>query len=156
MLRTVDVALSQIGVKELSGKNDGVPADRYMHGDKLPWCAGFVLWCNAQSDDVKLYTSNAEYFVMRAVADMERIMRARGWWRPFDPRVLPKENEVIFFANRGGSDAGPGRHVGVVASVFPDRIVTVEGNLGDSVGTASYRLADLAARVTGYGTFGPA
>lgn len=153
MMRTCDVASTQVGVREATGANDGLPADRYMRGDKLPWCAGFLLWCNQQSEDPKLYSTTAEYYLMRAVSEFENMMRARQKWVAFNPKVLPQENNIIFFRNRGASDSGPGRHVGIILTVDSERerITTVEGNLGNAVRNMTYPLSVLRDRVTGYG-----
>ena len=42
-------AKTQIGVREATGNNDGVPSERYSNGQKEPWCANFVSWCFRES-----------------------------------------------------------------------------------------------------------
>ncbi|RZK39843.1 MAG: peptidoglycan-binding protein [Pedobacter sp.] len=44
----VQIAYSQVGVRELTGNNDGPMVEEYLHYTKLskghPWCAAFVSW----------------------------------------------------------------------------------------------------------------
>jgi hypothetical protein len=52
-LKVQKVYISQIGVRELTGHNDGIQVVNYLHnagasqGD--PWCAAFVRWCFDQA-----------------------------------------------------------------------------------------------------------
>lgn len=139
MIHAIDVAISQLGVYEETGNNDGVPAERYMRGDKLAWCAGFVLWCYDQSDDPDIWddfdastTNDARrYWRLRAVARM--IEWAHKMKVFIEPNVHPFPNDVIFYGSRSGSDPGPGSHVGIVRSFDGIWIQTVEGNLADKV-----------------------
>ena len=140
-----EVAVRELGVREMTGRNDGIPARRYMRGDELAWCAGFVLYCFDKSDWPSLFDDEGDgqedrddtlrYYAMRNVQQFEDEMRSRGAWfgDSLVDYVLP--GDVIFYANRGRSDAGSGRHVGIVVDVeFPARIIrTVEGNLSDEV-----------------------
>jgi hypothetical protein len=144
MITTLDVALSQLGIKEATGKNDGVPAERYMRGDEFAWCAGFILWCNSKSDDPKIAESDKDYYYCRKVSNMEAHLRKKGWFHVGEPQ----KNDVIFFASRGASDTGAGRHVGIVEFIDQDFVHTVEGNTGNSVAKRSYRLTD--TYITGY------
>ena len=147
MLTTLDVALSQVGVKEETGQNDGVPAQRYARGDKVAWCAAFVLWCNERSDDVKIAGDLKEHYAMRSVTQMDLRLTARGWMLGKGQR--PQPGDVIFFGNRGRSDVGvTGRHVGLVERVDGDHVHTVEGNYSNQVAKVRHRLDD--KRITGF------
>jgi hypothetical protein len=50
----VEVYTSQIGVRELTGNNDGVQVEKYLAAVGLPkgnpWCAAFVKWCYLQAN----------------------------------------------------------------------------------------------------------
>lgn len=147
MLQTVDVMLSQLGVKEATGKNDGVPAERYMHGDELAWCAGIVLWSNAQSDDPKFARSAAEHFRMRRVQAFIDVMKERG---AFLPRtVTPQRNDCIF-VDWDRDVSTPGLHMGMVDSFreFHGVVNAVEGNRGNAVEETSWLVHD--ERIIGY------
>lgn len=147
-MQAVDVALSQLGVVEATGNNDGIPAERYNRGDKLPWCAAFCLWCNAASDDVKVAGSVAEFYRMRAVSEFEAEMKRRGWWFPVDGKRVPVRNDFVFYVGRGASDSGPGRHMGIVERADGNMIHTIEGNLGNRVARASHPVR--SPKITGY------
>jgi hypothetical protein len=148
---TLSVAVTQLGVKELSGKNDGIPAERYMRGDKLPWCAGFVLWCNAQSQDMKVAPTTADYYRMRSVAEFEKTMRAYGLVAEANVvdgmttrsnNYCPRPGDLVFFKGRGGSDTGPGRHMGIVEYVDGVLLNTIEGNASNAVARRQRRIHD--------------
>lgn len=131
------------GVAEATGANDGVPAERYNDGEQKPWCASFVRWCFEQAR-TPLPGRRA---LLPAVKYLEEQLRLRG------ARVdVPAAGDVVCFALRVGSDAGPGRHVGIVETVTRDArglvITTVEGNSGNRVARRSYRAKD--PRITGF------
>jgi hypothetical protein len=140
--RALDVARSQVGVREATGNNDGIPAERYSNGRREPWCANFVTW--AYKNSGKSLPGGGS----PSVQVMEDKMRAAGQWSPRGQRT-PQPGDVIFFANRGGSDAGGGRHVGIVSHVANGRVYTVEGNSGNAVSERSHDLN--SSRITGYG-----
>lgn len=143
-------AVSQLKVSEETGANDGVPAERYMRGDKLPWCAGFVLWCFDAAITKSLYTTTKQYYLLRNVKKMENEFKRRGLW--FGPALVDvvQPSDIIFFGDRGASDAGRGRHVGIVDSVeWPAGIVhTIEGNTSNKVQRREYKMT--SKRITGY------
>lgn len=148
MIHIADVAESQVGIEEATGQNDGIPANRYMRGNKLAWCGGFVCYCSDNSDDPKLAGTVKKFWSWGTnVQRMEDKLKSVGMWMGW--RVRPQRNDIIFFANRGRSDPGRGRHVGIVTGVDETHVHTVEGNTGNAVKRASYKLTD--KRITGYG-----
>jgi len=136
-------------VAEATGKNDGVPAERYMRGDELPWCAGFVLWCFEKAG-FPLHEETGQYYQMRKVDAFELIMKKRNLWFPaHDMRSKPpKPNDILFLDQRGDSDMGPGRHMGIVHSVGPTRVRSYDGNWGNKVSSVGRWRADRS--ITGY------
>jgi hypothetical protein len=147
----VDIAETQLGIKEATGQNDGIPAERYVRGEKLPWCASFVLYCNAQSDEEPCARTNAEWFEMRAVANFEAEMIKRGWWIP--PTSTPRRGDLVFFGSRGSSDQSlSGRHMGMVERLDSHLLQTIEGNVGNRVSRLVHDLSQFSvrARVTGF------
>lgn len=146
MRTPVEIALGELGVHEFTGKNDGIPAKRYMKGDALAWCAGFVLWCFEQSDWPSLYDDEDDgqedrddllrYYDHRAVQGLEDTLRDEGKLIGHELRELVEPGDLIFYKNRGRSDPSPGgRHIGIVEFVESPAMVvhTVEGNLGNAV-----------------------
>jgi hypothetical protein len=148
--RALELALTQIGVEEATGQNDG-PVERYSREKGVAWCAAFVLWCNDRSDEVDLTPRAADFWLLRSVAAFEKRVKFLGYWRQPGCVVLP--GDYVFFGTRGGSDsAAGGRHMGIVERVEDTVLHTVEGNLGNAVRRARHDLAARAvrARVTGY------
>jgi hypothetical protein len=76
-------------------------------------------------------------YEMASVAYFEKEMKTRGW-EVKDPQM----GDIVFFKTRGKSDAGRGRHVGIVVEVCQGSVRTVEGNLGDCVAKASHEISD--------------
>lgn len=141
---TLDVAITQLGVKEATGNNDGIPAERYTQGEELPWCASLIVWCNNHSDDEDLSPTLKDEFAMRRVQTFEDRMKERGKF--FTDPYLVQKNDIVFFKKRGNSDLGAGRHMGIVSNAsrnpygagFPPMIDTVEGNTSNAVDRRSY------------------
>ena len=140
--RRVDIAVRELGVSEATGRNDGVPAQRYMEGDELPWCMGLVLKVCAWAAT----PLPGGYWKMRNVAYAEAECLNAGIW--IGPRVIPDPGDVVFFATREGSDIGSGRHAGLVESVRGHQIHTIEGNVSNRVARRVYAIGD--PRITGF------
>jgi hypothetical protein len=119
-----------------------VPFSRYgLAGEQeLAWCARFVRWCIEKAGG----KVPGNRFAIAAVKAFEDAFKAKGWHH-----AAPAEGDVVFFAHRMKSDAGYGRHCGIVVEVGPGHIRTVEGNRGDAVGRGRYEIGD--ASITGYG-----
>lgn len=142
--RALSLARSQVGVREATGNNDGLPAQRFSNGRREPWCANFVAWTFRQSGNPLPGNQRR----LASVQYMEDTMKANGKWFARGA-ATPQPGDVIFFGNRGDSDRGPGRHVGIVEKVENGRVYTVEGNSGNAVKRRSYPLDH--PRITGYG-----
>lgn len=105
-------ALSQLHVKELTGKNDGVEVEAYLRyvgfGKGYAWCAAYVSWCHARAGlkAPKTAWSPALFPASRVVA------------KP-DPGIV----FGIYFASLGRI-----AHCGFVESVKGDFVHTLEGN----------------------------
>ena len=151
MSRTLDVALSQLGIHEATGHNDGIPAERYMRGDELAWCSGFLLWCNDNSDDPKIAAVDKDYYRCRSVRQFIDVMREKGRFWPAGSRG-PQANDVIFFGHTASDVGVVGSHVGIVEKIEGGRIHTVEGNTSNKVARRSYPLGDKT--ILGYASIG--
>jgi hypothetical protein len=128
----LEIAETQIGVRETSGQNDGEPSQRYMDGERLPWCAGFVRWC-FESAGIPLPGNR---WKIRAVTEMQAQLNLMGCGVAYD-QVQP--GDIVFFT-RANTHAGSTGHVGIVESVNHSRGVfsTIEGNLANAVGRATH------------------
>jgi len=134
-----------------------------MRGDSLAWCAGFLLWCFESSDDIAIWDAgvgddlgrDSDYWKLRKVSTMKAYLDDRGLG--IGRNVVPHRNDLVFFGDRGASDAGDGSHVGIVEAVLPPgsgwSITTIEGNLGNKVSRLNHSVPNERiigfARVTG-------
>ncbi|MBI5496959.1 MAG: peptidoglycan-binding protein [Deltaproteobacteria bacterium] len=133
----LDSARSQLGVREATGNNDGVPAQRYAGGRREPWCADFVSWNFRQTG----HPLPGNQRMLASVQYMEDTMKQNGKW--FSKSHTPQPGDIIFFRWPDG-----GRHVGIVESVSGGRVNTVEGNTSNMVARRSYPLD--SGSITGY------
>jgi hypothetical protein len=149
MLRALDIAISQLGVQEATGHNDGIPATRYMRGDKLAWCAGFCLYCNDVSDDENVALTTKDHYTMRSVSGFIAEAKRRKFF--VSPTAAPLPNDFIFFGNTDSDVGVRGSHIGIVESVdtAARRITTIEGNYGNKVARVAHRLGDRT--IVGFG-----
>jgi len=144
----IAIALNEVGVKEQPlGSNRGERVDLYTGGRAEPYCAHFVAWCFREAGmaipgDVIPMPKRAN--PLASVAHMERVFFEHGWLMK-----EPLPGDVIFYKNRGQSDPGRGRHVGLVLGVDKGYIETVEANWSDSV--VKRRLPRSDPRIANYG-----
>lgn len=135
--RVVDIATSQLGVREATGHNDGLPSLRYAQGRREPWCAHFVVWVLGQvevevpGDRSRL--ANVTYM------QIQMAMHGRFYLSS------PKPGDLIFLRT------GPhrrGRHVGFITRVRGGYISTIEGNSSNAVKTRRYSIRN--ERIVGF------
>ncbi|MHC4390946.1 MAG: peptidoglycan-binding protein [Planctomycetota bacterium] len=135
----LQAATSQMGVREASGNNDGVPAQRYSNGRNVPWCANFVSWSFRQAGTPlpgnQVAIGSCDTMMNELKNQGSYFNRGQG---------TPQPGDVIFFGTPGDST-----HVGIVESVTNGKVNTVEGNSGNRVTRRSYDLN--ASRIMGYG-----
>jgi hypothetical protein len=134
-------AVSQLGVKELTGRNDGPQIKEYLLGEEgLPWCAAFVQWCYAQCR-ISLPVKNK--WLGRSVRNLYLAFRDAHALRPD-----AQPNRIVFFGTRGASDAGSGWHIGLIESVTDENLTTIEGNYQNRVARVHHSRID--PRIVGY------
>ena len=139
-----EIALSQVGVEELTGHNDGEAIKRYALEEGFPWCAAFVCWVYEQAG-YPIHLSLRDRFALRSVSKMQR--RASRTGVAMGHNISPRRGDVVFFRNTAGS----AKHVGIVVSVIGEVIHTVEGNTGNAVRSRTYHRG--TPRITGYARF---
>ena len=141
--RIVGIACAELGVCEAGGPNRGPPIERYAGGrEGEPWCAHFVSWVYREAGyplpgDVQpsILSRNPIALVARMELEASRAHRIVDH---------PMVGGVVLFTRRGASDAGPGRHCGIVEEVTPTMLRTIEGNTGDAVRRRRYALTSLS------------
>lgn len=145
----LEFARNQVGIKEATGNNDGTAIAIFTGGRKEPWCAHFVAWCYRTAGKPipgDIVPTETKANPLASVSHMERVFKDLEWlYRE------PKVGDVVFFKSRGGSDSGPGRHVGLVESidVKTGSITTIEGNLSNAVKRTIHKLDN--PRISGFG-----
>jgi uncharacterized protein (TIGR02594 family) len=123
----MDTAISQFGVKELTGNNDGGKVKEYLRttglGEGYAWCSAFVNW-NMKQNGIK-GTNNAQ---------------ALSWRKWGESLSKPAYGSIATLTRKGGG------HVGFVAASDGNRlgwIVILGGNQSDEVNYRSYPLSIL-------------
>jgi hypothetical protein len=129
MKTPLEHARSQVGVVEEPG-NRGVPLERYgLPGeDALPWCARFLRWCFASAGT----PLPGQRYLIGKVSVLKEALEQRGAILPIG--TTPQPGDLVFFRDRGKSDAGAGHHVALLEVFGPRRITTIDGNWDDKVG----------------------
>jgi hypothetical protein len=120
-IKTLEVAKSQLGVREATGHNDGATVEKYQKsvgahkGDA--WCMAFVYWCVSQA---------AVFYGIR-----NPLVKTPGVLRQLET-TLCKRTTVPTAGSIFIIDFGKGLgHTGFVVSVVGDVIHTIEGNTND-------------------------
>jgi uncharacterized protein (TIGR02594 family) len=116
----MNTAISQFGVKELTGNNDGEKVKEYLATTGLgignPWCSAFVNWSMIQNG---IKGTNSA-----------RALSWNGWGNTLSK---PAYGSIATMTRKGGG------HVGFVAGVNSQgKIVLLGGNQGDMVRYAAY------------------
>jgi hypothetical protein len=122
----ISIAEKELGVRERSGKNDGLPVETYLRYVKLdkgyPWCAAFVSWIFGQAGYSKPRSAwSPDLFPASRLSPAPRIAAVLGIYFPALKRIA---------------------HVGLVTGLQHDWVESVEGNTnaaGSREGDGVYR-----------------
>jgi len=144
--------LSQVGIREKSGHNDGKAVEMYLASCRLqagaPWCAAFVNWC-LQSCGAPAAGSgwSPDWFPVSKIiwAGGTGKDKTRGLSR--DSGALPQRGDVlgIYFPSKGRV-----AHVLFCEEWRGESVITVEGNTnekGSREGDGVYRKIRLTAQI---------
>lgn len=149
--KIVELAQAQIGIKEATGKNDGVPSEKFAGGRREAWCAHFVAWlyreCGKPLPGDVMPTKTRANPIASVKAMHTQCARAKLLVEN------PEPGDVIFFNSRGDSDAGNGWHVGIVESTDAVGVNTIEGNSANGVYRRRYKRDGdnrLSGRIVGF------
>lgn len=141
--KALEIALSQEGVREATGHNDGAPVEKYLKGVGLgkgySWCMAFVYWCATQAA-ILLEEENPLLKTGGVLAQ---------WNKRKNLRVEAPEPGDVFIIDYG---KGKG-HTGFVVSVGDKVINTIEGNTNDKnsrEGDGVYRRTRSMSSIKGY------
>jgi peptidoglycan hydrolase-like protein with peptidoglycan-binding domain len=114
----ISIAMTQVLVRELTNKNDGIDVEKYLKavglGKGYAWCMAFVYWCFLEASK-KL---NINCPVPKTAGVLDCYNKALKY------RVIKPEIGSQFIMDFG---KGQG-HTGIVTKVVGNRIFTIEGN----------------------------
>lgn len=129
MTKIMQVALSQFGIKEFTGRQDNPEVLKYFDAlgfdgsklkDETSWCAGFANWV--------LKESGLPY---------QKKLNARSFLELGEPTDKPEQGDiVVFWRESPGSWKG---HVGFYVKQTKDWIYVLGGNQANQVKISAYR-----------------
>lgn len=144
--KAADIAVSQDGIEELTGNNDGKDIDRYRYNNKkyrgLPWCAAFYNWCYNPG-----HKSGGNVFGLsdRDVLSTQKVLRAakkENCFIPANSGIAPRVGDGIIWRSEDDPTSG---HIAIVIEVHEDgSFVTEHGNNNDAVQRIEYPSIDAA------------
>lgn len=136
-----NTAKSQIGVRELTGRNDGVEVERYLSYVWLskgqPWCAAFVSWVYGQNGFKK----------PRSGGCVQLMEQGRTIFIKDKYSQVPQYGDVFFIYFQ---DKKRVAHTGIVDKWSEDFVTTIEGNTneaGSREGDGVYRKKRLKRQI---------
>jgi hypothetical protein len=127
--RALEIALTQIGVREIGGTNRGPQVEAYLAavglGPGQPWCCAFVIWCYAGA--VK-QVGGGRGLPLRRTGKCARLWSTSPEaWRSVEPTV-----GAVFIRLERPDDPNSDGHTGIVTAWDADHISAVEGNTNAS------------------------
>lgn len=136
MNKVIEIAITQLGVAEATGRNDGIPAERYNEGEAKAWCAAFVAWVFEQAG----IPLPGKRWLLPSVEYMQRILGLHGCAiqvKDFGRNCANlRPGDLIFFNWRVDSDpSATGRHVEIFEAYdkAKGKLITIGGNVGNAV-----------------------
>ncbi|WP_242696003.1 peptidoglycan-binding protein [Desertivirga brevis] len=115
---------AEIGVKEKSGKNDGVRVEEYLAYAGLkrgsPWCASFVCWALGKAG-----IPNPRSGYSPSLFPKSKQIWIRG--SPFPKKLLIGDVFGLYFPEKGRI-----AHVGFVDRIQSNMLISVEGNTNEA------------------------
>ncbi len=137
-MKTIEVALSQYGIKEIRGESDNPEVLKYFDAigfdgkalkDETAWCSAFVNWVCKTCD--LPYT---------------RRLNARSWLEIGLPTTNPKQGDIVVLWRE--NKRGWKGHVGFYIRETKTHIYLLGGNQGNQVQIAPYPKTRLLEYIT--------
>lgn len=118
----LQVAISQIGIKESPANSNRVKYNTWYYGKEVsgsayPWCMAFVQWCYQRAGVTLPFKT----------ASCGALLR---WYRTNAPECIvkdPQPGDIVIFDFPGGADTD---HTGLLESVAANTVTTIDGNTG--------------------------
>jgi hypothetical protein len=127
----VDIAKSQVGVREGDVNNLGLEIEKYLKSTWMPedvikqgfpWCSAFITWvCKEAREQLGLTHKELDLYIGARAYDWEKHGRANEneGWRVYPEWEKPKPGDLVTYDFS---------HIGIVIEDRGDTIFTVEGN----------------------------
>ncbi|MCI5754138.1 MAG: CHAP domain-containing protein, partial [Clostridiales bacterium] len=135
----VAIAQTQLGYAYNGGTKYGAWWQEYNNTSynftTEPWCAMFILWCEAQAGCTNAYQGGSA--LCSSWLSFFRSGTNGNAAYNFGSGYMPRPGDIVFV----GYDGGTTDHVGLVTSVSDTTIYTIEGNYSKKVSAVSYSLA---------------
>ena len=146
--RALDIAATQIGVREKGSSNSGPEVDKYLKSVGLnpgfAWCMAFVYWCYNQAAQ----ESGVKNFLIRTAG----VLHQWNEQQPIRKIVLDKVLKDPAIIQPGAvfiMDYGKGTgHTGLVEKIHGAWIDTIEGNTNDEGSREGYEVCRRTRRLT--------
>jgi hypothetical protein len=132
--KIVEIAKSQVGVREQGGNNKGEDIRKYLDATwfdenakqkGFPWCSAYVTWvCMEARKELSLTWRDLNLYVGGAANAWKAWANEEGW-PIYSKNEEAKPGDLILFDFR---QDGAADHIGVVIEDKDNFIVTVEGN----------------------------
>jgi hypothetical protein len=131
--KAVEIAVRQVGVREVGGENHGAMVREYLKSVGLdegnPWCQAFVNWCLvASAHMLRLQFPTRGYFTTGYTPAVANWARTNSLWIGAPARRA--SDQVLFWIPSKGRIG----HTGIVIAHDADTFTTVEGNTGSGDG----------------------
>lgn len=126
--KALEVARSQIGVKEINGSNNSAQINEYRNGveNGVPWCASFVSWCYGRGQNSN---NNKTFGYSASSQNIRRQAESAGVYSKAGSGYTPKAGDLMILKYSENSG-----HIGIVESVNSDGTFNViEGNTSNQV-----------------------
>lgn len=126
-MTVADIAAAELGVREPDA------FQRFSDGERVNWCAAFVLWCYQRAG---IHVPGNRWR-NRAVWQLQRELEAMGWAvvsdhpRPGDIAIQTRTGSRV--GDQGILEARSPGHVGIVEGPVRGGIDVIEGNVRDAV-----------------------
>lgn len=145
--RTLEIAITQLGVHEEGGANRGPAVERYQRaggghaGD--PWCADFENWCAEQAAAEQTVYSPLENVPLQGYVESLYEWAGKNKLLVEAENALPGDIFVLYFPSLKRY-----AHTGFVKKMQSNTFVTVEGNSNDDHSRDGVKVASNVRPIT--------
>lgn len=149
--KAVQIAKSQMGVAEATGRNDGAQVRKYLTGSANAnyadpksfakgdaWCGAFASWSYKMANDGK----NAPWGYDLSVSGIRSKAQNAGFYSTVEQSSLkggeyaPKQGDLLVLKRNGAS------HVAIIDKIENGQIFTVEGNYQNKVSSVQRSISN--------------